>query len=89
MPELSRFLGIIVRMYVETGAQHQTPHFHAYYQEESAVFGIDPIELLAGALPRRQIRFVEAWAELHWEELRTDWELLQSGQAPLPIEPLV
>ena len=88
MPELSRFLGIIIRMYVEVGATHHLPHFHAYYQNEAAVIGLDPIELLAGTLPRRQRRFVEAWAELHQAELITDWQLLQSGQTPLPIAPL-
>ena len=89
MPEISRFLGIIIRMYMETGAQHHSPHFHAYYKEGVAVFGLEPIELLAGALPRRQVRFVEAWAELHRDELLADWQRLQSGQPPLPIEPLV
>lgn len=54
---------------------HQAPHFHAYYQDAVAVFGIDPIELIAGSLPQKQRRLVEAWAELHqeelWQELRT------------------
>ena len=88
MPELSRFLGIIIRMYMEAGAQHNTPHFHAYYQDEVAVFGIQPVELIAGKISRRQQRFVEAWAELHQQELIKDWELLHSGHLPLPIEPL-
>ena len=42
MPELSRFFGIIVRMFVEVGGPHHTPHFHAYYQDATAVFGIEP-----------------------------------------------
>ena len=53
MPELSRFFGIIVRMYMETGVQHHVPHFHAYYQNEVAVYGINPIELISGNLPKR------------------------------------
>ena len=44
--------------------QHHSPHFHAYYQDAAAVFSIDPIELLAGELPRRQLRLVEAWAAI-------------------------
>jgi hypothetical protein len=88
MPELSRFFGIIIRMYMEVGQPHQLPHFHAYYQDEVAVFSLDPIELIAGTLPRRQRRFVEAWAELHSDELVSDWNRLQAGQAPLPIDPL-
>jgi hypothetical protein len=88
MPELSRFFGIIIRMYMEVGEPHHTPHFHAYYQEDVAVFSLEPIDLIAGSLPRRQRRLVEAWAELHQDELLADWQLLQSGQSPLPIEPL-
>jgi len=88
MPELSRFFGIIIRMYLEAGEPHSLPHFHAYHQDDAAVFGIAPVELLAGSLPRRQLRLVEAWAELHQEELLADWARLQGGQKPLPIEPL-
>ena len=88
MSELSRFYGIIIRMYWEANAPHHRSHFHAYYQGEVAVFNIDPVELIAGSLPRRQQRLVEAWAELHQQELLNDWELLQSGQAPQPIDPL-
>jgi hypothetical protein len=88
VPELSRFFGIIIRMYWEADAPHHRPHFHAYYQNEVAVYSIDTIEMIAGTLPRRQQRFVEAWAELHQQELERDWERLQVGQRPLPIEPL-
>jgi hypothetical protein len=88
MPELSRFFGIIIRMYWEANAPHHNPHFHTYYQNDVAVFSIDPIELIAGSLPRRQQRLVEAWAELHQQELLNDWELLQAGQMPQPIDPL-
>jgi uncharacterized protein DUF4160 len=88
MPELSRFFGIIIRMYMEVGGPHHLSHFHAYYQDEAAVFSLDPIELIAGALPRRQRRLVEAWAEMHQDELLEDWRLLQEGQSPWPIAPL-
>jgi len=88
MPELSRFFGIIIRMFVEVGGTHHRPHFHAYYQEAVAVFGIDPVELIAGELPTRQRRLVEAWAELHQGELAADWQRLQAGRPPKPIEPL-
>ena len=75
-------------MFMETGGQHHRPHFHAYYGDDVAIYALSPIELIAGALPRRQQRFVEAWAELHEDELIADWQLLQSGQVPLPIAPL-
>jgi hypothetical protein len=64
MPELSRFFGIIIRMYAEAGEPHHTPHFHAYYQDHVAIFSIDPVELLAGSLPKSQQRLTEAWAPL-------------------------
>ena len=88
MPEISRFFGIIIRMFREVGAPHHRPHFHAAYQDVVAVFALDPIECIGGALPRTQQRLVEAWAEIHREELLRDWELLQSGRPPLKIEPL-
>lgn len=88
MPEISRFFGIVIRMFMEAGATHHTAHFHAYYQEHVAVFSIDPVELIAGELPRVQQRLVEAWAELHREELQADWERLQAGRPALPIPPL-
>ena len=75
-------------MYMEAGDPHHLPHFHAYYQDEVAVIGLNPVDLIAGSLPRRQRRLVEAWAELHQEELVTDWARLQAGQVPLPIAPL-
>jgi hypothetical protein len=88
VPELSRFFGIVIRMFAEAGAPHHSHHFHAYYQDSVGIFSIDPVEMIAGALPRRQARLVEAWAELHQDELRADWQRLQEGHKPVPIEPL-
>lgn len=88
MPEICRFFGIIIRMYSEPSGPHHRPHFHAYYQEDVGVYAIDTIEMIAGELPRRQQRLVEAWAELHNEELLSDWERLQSGQVLFKIDPL-
>jgi hypothetical protein len=89
MPELARFFGIIIRMYAEAGGPHHTPHFHAYYQDDVAIYGIDPVELITGSLPRRQQRLVEAWAELHQAELMAAWQSLQAGRPPSPIAPLI
>jgi hypothetical protein len=75
-------------MYAEPGAPHHRPHFHAYYQNAVVIYSIDPIEPMGGALPRRPQRLVEAWAELHQDELRANWQRLQGGQAPLKIAPL-
>jgi hypothetical protein len=75
-------------MFSEPGSPHHMPHFHAYYQDEVGVFSIDPVDLMAGELPRRQRRLVEAWAELHQNELIADWNLLHAGRRAEPIEPL-
>ncbi len=75
-------------MFMEIGGPHHTPHFHAYYQDDVGIFSINPVELIAGSLQKRQRRLVEAWAELHQAELAADWEQLQQGKAAKPIEPL-
>jgi hypothetical protein len=56
VPELSRFFGIVIRMFVEAGGQHHRPHFHAYYQDDAAVFAVDTIDCLGGSLPKAAIR---------------------------------
>ncbi len=88
MPELARFFGIIICMYAEVGLPHHRPHFHAYFQNQSAVFSIDEIELIGGIIPQRQRRLIEAWAELHQHELIENWERLQTGELPFKIAPL-
>ena len=85
MPELSRFFGIIIRMFFN---DHQPAHFHATYQEHEAIIAIESLDVLRGDLPRRALALVLEWAVLHREELRRDWQLAQSGQVPDPIPPL-
>jgi hypothetical protein len=88
LPEIARFFGIVIRMFAEPGAPHHRPHFHAYYQGATAVYGLDEIEIIGGGLPRRQQRFVEAWTELHRNELMANWDRLQNGRSPEEIAPL-
>lgn len=88
MPEISRFFGIVITMYKETSGQHHRPHFHTRYAGKQASFSIDPVELIAGALPKKEQRFVEAWAELHQEELKKNWASLEQGILPNSITPL-
>lgn len=75
-------------MFAEAGGPLHVPHFHAYYQENTGIFSLEPVELIAGDMPKRQRRLVEAWAELHATELVADWKRLQEGRKPLPIDPL-
>jgi hypothetical protein len=88
MPEICRFFGIVIRMFVETGMPHHLPHFHVYYQNSTAVFLIDPVEMIAGNLPRKERRLVEAWAEMHGGEMIENWRRLQDGKLPLKVVPL-
>jgi len=75
-------------MFAEHGVRHHTPHFHAIYQDDEAVFTINPVEILSGSMPTKQQRLVVAWAEIHHDELLTAWELLDGGKKPPVIEPL-
>jgi len=88
MPELSRFFGIRVSMFAEHGTRHHRPHFHAVYQGAKVVVAVDTIEVLAGALPRRQQRLLEGWAELHQTELLEAWNQIHSDIVPSRIDPL-
>ncbi len=88
MPSISRFRGITIYIYTEGNAPHHLPHFHVYYGEYMASFAINPPNLLEGSLPRRQLRLVLAWAELHEEELAGNWIRVQNGQSPQRIEGL-
>jgi hypothetical protein len=75
-------------MFSEPSEPHDVPHFHAYYQEAVAVFSILPVERFAGSMRQRQQRLIEAWPELHQDELISDWELLRNGKRPAPVDPL-
>jgi Domain of unknown function (DUF4160) len=88
MPEIARFFGIIIRMFAEPGGPHHRPHLHAFYQDDVGIVAIDVIECIGGELPRRQLRLVEAWVELHQAELQAAWDRLQEGRLPGKIEPL-
>ncbi len=86
MPEISRFFGIIIAMFAK---DHVPPHFHAKYGKFKATFDINTGELLDGNLPRRAIRLVQDWAELHKEELIENWVESQKNNPDIkPIEPL-
>jgi hypothetical protein len=85
MPEVSRFYGIVVRMYYD---EHPPPHFHVVYQEAEATLRIDTLELAHGKLPRRALSLVREWAVAHRTELLQNWHRAETGQAVLAIAPL-
>jgi len=88
MPIISMFYGIIIRMYLLNNKHHNLPHIHAKYAEFEASIGIDEGEILAGKLPRKQLRLVQAWIELHRDELLANWEIATLGENPYKIKPL-
>jgi Domain of unknown function (DUF4160) len=67
--------------------RHGLPHFHARYGEYRASLDLAG-EIIVGELPRRQLRLVQAWTELHADELQADWELAASEYPLNPIDPL-
>lgn len=86
MPEISRFYGIIVRMFL---ADHAPPHFHAFYQDYEVMIDIAEGNILKGVLPRRELRLVLAWLEIHRDELLQNWLLAMSKAGELKkIPPL-
>ena len=87
MPTISMFYGIIISMYWEKSGQHHSPHFHARYGSDKAEVNLDG-EIIAGFLPPKQASFVKAWALIHQDELRANWELTMQDETPYKIEPL-
>ena len=86
MPEISRFLGIIIRMFYN---EHNPPHFHAYYNDYQAEIDIYTLDIIAGELPKSIRNLVLEWAIDHKDELMEDWELMRNDKEPNKIDPLV
>ena len=87
MPVLSMFYGIIIRMQSEKGGKHHLPHIHVICGEEESVFSLNG-EILEGSIPVSKRKLVEAWIEIHKDELNADWKLLDEGEQFFKIEPL-
>lgn len=85
MPEICRFYGIIIAIYY---SDHAPPHFHARYGKQKASFRIIDSGLLEGSLPPRALGLVIEWAEIHRQELETNWKRAKTHQTLEPIEPL-
>ena len=86
MPEISRFLGIIILMHFR---EHNPPHFHVEYNEFQATLSIDPLALMEGKLPSRVLSLVIEWASDHQAELLENWNSLRASGEFHKIAPLV
>ena len=88
MPVISMFYGIIVLMFFFDNKKHHRPHIHAQYGEHETIIAIDDGEVLEGDLPKPKMKMVQAWIEIHKDELMADWKLAVEGLPPFKIEPL-
>jgi hypothetical protein len=82
------FYGIIIYMYALDTKQHHLPHIHIEYQGHEAVIGIPDGELIVGELPTNKMKLVQAWIEIHREELVADWAIAVKGGEIFKIDPL-
>ena len=82
------FYGIIISMYYIDNKQHNLPHIHVRYQDEEAVISIVDGSIIQGTIKNNKMKLVQAWIEIHNDELIADWELAISGEAIFKIDPL-
>ena len=85
MPEISRFYGIVIRMYYE---DHNPPHFHAIYGRQEAMISILELKIIEGKLSKRAFLMIIEWAILHREALMENWNLSLTGAPLNRIPPL-
>lgn len=85
MPEISRFLGIVIRMYFN---DHRPPHFHVEYNEFEASVVIETLGIMEGRLPAKVLSLAVEWASLHQTELMQNWESIRTTGVYRRIEPL-
>jgi hypothetical protein len=85
VPEISRFYGIVIRMYFD---EHPPPHFHALYGEHEALININTLAIISGKLPGRALGLVMEWALQHQEELGELWAKARRAEPLGKIEPL-
>jgi len=75
-------------MYFMDNRQHKMPHIHAKYQGQEVVVAIPNGDVLEGSIPASKMKLLQAWIEIHKDELMADWELAVSGEHPYKIDPL-
>ena len=86
MPQISYFLGVIIRMFYR---DHNPPHFHAVYGDFEAIIDIEKNELISGYLPPRVLGLVTEWTALSQKELMENWERARRQESLNSIAPLV
>lgn len=87
MPIISQFYGIVIKMFFQDREKHHLEHVHVQYAEYEATFDFEG-NMLVGNLPKKQTSMVEAWIEIHNEELRALWKTINDDNEYFKIEPL-
>lgn len=84
MPEITRFYGIVIKMFFKP-KEHEPSHIHAVYGEYLGEFNIQTLEMLQGDLPMKAQGLVKEWLTLHRDELQTMWDTQTIRKLP-PLE---
>jgi len=84
MPVLSRFYGIVIRMYY-VQSEHNPPHIHALYGDDMAAISIQTKEVMDGYLPPKALSMVQEWITIHQKDLLHIWESQEFKTLP-PLE---
>ncbi len=82
------FYGLIIYLYFKDNRQHKSPHIHVKYQGQEVVVQIPDGNVLASSIPNSKMKLLQAWIEIHADEIMADWELALAGELPYKIEPL-
>ena len=87
MPLISSFFGILIYMYKEKEGKHKKPHVHAVFADDKISIASDG-EILAGKLPRKQQKYLEAWVALREDEINASWTALNENSEVVKIKGL-
>lgn len=80
MPEISRFYGIIIKIFFRN--EHNPPHIHAIYGEHNGIFAISTLEMIEGDLPSKGVKLVQEWGEKYKDDLQSMWDTKQVKKLP-------
>ena len=83
------FYGIIISIYFLDNRKHKLPHIHVKYQEYEAVISIPDGNIIEGEIPKNKLKLIDAWIEIHKDDLMANWELAINGKSVFKIQPLI
>lgn len=81
MPEISRFYGIVIKMFFKP-KEHEPSHIHALYGEYVGIFDLNSFEMTEGDLPAKAKNLVTKWLKIHQTELQKMWNTQNIEKLP-------